>query len=423
MTTPGEYLESVERRWRFNLKLLTVIEGLWGAGFAFVSTQSILPVFLQSLGASGKLIGLLPALVALGATLPQLVGAYFTEHLRKKKNVVIWLHLPILAGSYLLTWAAFAQVELGREAALSLALLSQFLVGLALGMVLPVWQAMVSKVLPERLQGRGIGTTMFASGLMGILAAGPASYLINQLAPPVNYGYCFLASSVLWTVGFALMLRLREVKYPAERRRPCVGEYLRLLKQSLVENKSFLWLIVTRALAGLGLMGSAFAAVWAVEALGLSQGSSAWMAAASTLAGTLASPVAGWLGDKGGFKPLLVAGLAAGMLSPFVLLFAKDASLVYVSFALGGVAMSLSWLVQWRLTLKLCPHEDATTFLALVGALATPTAVIAPLLGGWLVDVVAEGYRLVFALSTVFAFAALLVGSLAVKETPAPKGG
>ena len=71
-----DYNAKVELRWRFNLNVLLFVEAIWGAGTAFVSKQALLPVFLRSLGASGMIIGLLPALVAVAATVPQLITAY-----------------------------------------------------------------------------------------------------------------------------------------------------------------------------------------------------------------------------------------------------------------------------------------------------------------------------------------------------------
>jgi MFS family permease len=411
----ADYNAKVELRWRFNLNVLLVVEAIWGAGAAFVSQQALLPVFLRSLGASGMIIGLLPALMAVAATVPQLITAYYTEHLPKKKTPAVWLHVPVLIGGYILAFTAFHTDTLGYTTAIVLVLISQFIQSLAFGFIMPVWFAMVDKIYPVRLRGKAFGIMMFVSGLMGVLAAKPAKWLIDHLDHPLNYGYCFLAGAVLWTISLAIIFRLREVRWPAEKQRPGPREYFRRLLKSVISNRPFLGLLANRSLVGFASMAGAFSAVWAVEKVGMSEGSTALLIAAGTIAGMVGSPIAGWVGDHTRYKPVVIAATLCMAISCLLLLFGK-VWLVYAAFAVGGLGGSAFFLAQWRLTVKLCPHQDATGFLGLGGALTTPAGALGPIIGGALVDRLAQGYQAVFILSAVLGGLAALVAWLFITE-------
>ena len=79
-----QYEERIETHYRWNYRMIAAVEGIWGFGMALVSHVAILPVFLNILGASPFVIGLLPATFRLFLTVPQLLVARFTRALPLK---------------------------------------------------------------------------------------------------------------------------------------------------------------------------------------------------------------------------------------------------------------------------------------------------------------------------------------------------
>src|SRR5512137_2261834 len=95
---------SLEKSVRASLKynvIVNLLDGaFFGAGWGFGSFGTIIPLFVSQMTDSALLIGLIPAIHAVGWQLPQLFMAGAVSRLRRYKPMVMWLtiheRLPFL---------------------------------------------------------------------------------------------------------------------------------------------------------------------------------------------------------------------------------------------------------------------------------------------------------------------------------------
>ena len=81
-----------------------------------------------------------------------------------------------------------------------------------------------------------------------------------------------------------------------------------------------------------------------------------------------------------------MVGGAVGVLSLALALLAPSLEVYYLAFALNGAAMASGFVAHSNLVLDLCPYEDKTTFVGLVGTITAPFVAAAPVVGGKLID-------------------------------------
>ncbi len=91
----------VFRRWNFAFNIAEHSFDLFGR--TFVSVATILPVFLSFLTDSKTIIGLLPATWVFFWLFPQILSAYFTEPIKQKKRIIVFLKII-----YALPWLILA---------------------------------------------------------------------------------------------------------------------------------------------------------------------------------------------------------------------------------------------------------------------------------------------------------------------------
>ena len=80
---------SAERHWRFNFVVMAADFTWYSLALAFASTSTVLPAFVQRLGAPNIVIGAMPAIATLGYALPPLLVANYIERLPRKLPYIL----------------------------------------------------------------------------------------------------------------------------------------------------------------------------------------------------------------------------------------------------------------------------------------------------------------------------------------------
>lgn len=289
--------------WRLLLAVFWVTSLVEGAGLSQVF--AFLPEYLSRMGVTGAdrltFVGLFSSLIfVVGAPLVPLWGVWADKYSRK----------AIVVRSALVEAVVFSAVALSRtpwQLALSL-----LLVGLQLGNT-GVMLAAIRDVAPRRLLGTVIGI-FAASGPIGF-AVGPivGGVLVDGFG--VSLSSVFAVSAAASVVTAILVALTREV-------RPSVvpqGRVLRLaygaIRSVLVDpavrrvflifGVAFLASQMTRPYVPVLIEGIVGRGPGLASSIGFVTG-------AAALAGALASPVGGLAGDRVGFRPVLITGLAGG---------------------------------------------------------------------------------------------------------------
>lgn len=408
-----QYIQQVEQNFWRNFVLLALDSSAFTFAIAMFSQDTILPYFVTHLTGSAVLIGLVPAVYFLGYYAPQLFGAYLASLRTRRKPLILTILLSQRIGLLMIALTAQASGVLPPQASLALFFLSFMVFSVLNGMIGPAYSDFISKHIIHQ-RGFFYGITYAAGGAVGFLASMLARSLLDGLAYPANI------QSIFW-IGFAfafispiIISGIRETPLPYTTQPEPLGAFFKKIPALLREQPIFLRYISTRALLGLGLMGNAFYAVYALRRYELSEGSIALFTMIILLAQSLLSLMWGWIGQRLGYKLVLLTAAVFLAGEALLALSAPGVWAFYcIAFLVGGVYSATS-ISDPNFVFELAPPQETSRFIGIANTLLAPVGVLAPLLGGGLVELF--GYPAMFAAVLVIAVLALAAMLRLVQE-------
>ncbi len=359
--------------WRILLAVFWVTSMVEGIGVSQIF--ALLPTYLREMGVAPQdrlaFIGIFSALIfVVGMPLVPLWGAWADKYSRK----------VVIIRSALVEAVVFAAVALAREPwQLAVAML---LIGFQLGNT-GIMLAGIRDVAPLRRIGTAIAI-FGASGPVGF-AVGPflAGILIDGFGWELS---AVFALSALLSVGTAAL-----VAFGSKEVRPEVvptGRIVDLAYASLrgvlsdpatrriflIFGISFLAIQMSRPYIPVLVEGITGIGIGLASAIGLVAGTAA-------LVGALISPLGGVIGDRIGFRPVLVAALGGAGIVLFLMPLAESvAALAILAVGLGAATASVSSMVFGLLATEL-PPERRSAALNLVYLPLYAAGIIGPAVG------------------------------------------
>ncbi len=408
-----EIAAEVERNYRWNFTV-NLIEGIsFWFGLSFVSSSTIVPLFISKLTPNPLPIGLVAIIAQAGWYLPQLLTANGVERLARKKPVVVNLgffleRLPIwvLAGAALVA---------GWSPGLALAL---FLMGyawynLGAGVVANAWQDMIARCFPVNRRGRFWGITMFLGAGTGALGAALSTRILSAFPFSLNFVYLFIIAAAGITVSWFFIALTREPVQPVTAPRQSPRQFWTGLPDILRQDHNFRHFLVARLTLALGSMGWGFVTVAAVRRWHVPDGTVGVYTAALLLGQTVGNLAFGFLADRFGHKLSLEFSALASFLAFTLAWLAPSADWYYVVFALLGVTIGAVIVSGILLVLEFCAPQRRPTYVGLANTAVGLVSAVAPLLGAWLAGI---NYNWLFALSAGVNLAALAMMRWWVQE-------
>jgi MFS family permease len=391
--------ESVRNHLKFNITVNLLDGAFFGLGWGFGSVGTIVTLFVSRLTHSAVLIGLIPAIHAVGWQLPQLFMANSVARLRRYKPMVmlITIHerLPYLG----LALIALFMPVLGNQVTLVLTFIMLIWQGLGAGFTANAWQSMIAKIIPSDWRGTFFGTQAALSNILMSGSAIAAGYILEKVHDPLNFTTCFLLAVVGMVLSYIFFGATREPvdhekTIPEIQFSPWKGG-LELLRR----DRNFSAFLLVRMLGQFATMGFAFYIVYGLTRFGMSDLTAGLMTAAVTITQTIANALMGWLGDRFGHRAMLIAGSVAVTLSSLLAWGAPSLNWMYLVFILSGLANVAYWTIGMAITTEFGNEETRPTYIGLSNTLVAPFTIIAPLLGGWIAD--AAGFQTTFMISAV----------------------
>ncbi len=397
--------------WNYAVNLLDGV--LFMLGASFISSSTILPLFLSKLTTNPLAFGLLAVIAQAGWPLPQLFTANFMERLARKKPVVI--NLGLFAERVPIFVILAAALVAGRSPALALALV---LIGYAwhafgAGLVAVSWQDLVARCFPVDRRGRFFGVTSFLGAGSGALGALLSTWLLNRYAFPLNFTYVFVLAAVALTLSWAFLALTREPAQASKVQRRGNLEYLASLPDLLREDANYRRYIITRMMLALGGMGSGFVTVAAISRWRVPDSTAGWFTLAFLAGQTTGTLVCGFLADRYGHKLCLTLGALAGLAGYGLAWLAPAPAWYYGVFALLGLLSGAIWVSGILIVMEFGGPERRPTYLGIANTGTGLAGAIAPLIGAALVN---ASYSLLFAVSAGVNLAALALFVWWVKE-------
>jgi NNP family nitrate/nitrite transporter-like MFS transporter len=359
------------------------------------------------------LLGLLTFVGLLAAALIQPIAGTFSDQLQpvlgRKGFIGIGLVLSLVSLFLFAMFQSLAGIMLGY---------------LAIQLSASIAQAGQQGLLPDLVDERSRGVASGLKGFMDLTGAMLGFVILGQFLGAGGVLPAIGAIAAILVIAYILAVLLTPEDKPGKamavekRQLP----FLEIFRLELTEQKAFVRLVMARFLFLLGIYGTGrFLLFFVADRLGLSEGQAVEQAG-TLLAGLafvtiLASPLAGWLADRLGRAPLMIAGSIFSAISALLLVWANS---VHEILLFGGL-MSLGSAAfaggSWALLADLVPKEESARYFGLANFSTAGSAAAAGLFGPILDGVErvfpGTGFSVLFVLASI----TFLASAIPIKES------
>jgi MFS family permease len=161
-------------------------------------------------------------------------------------------------------------------------------------------------------------------------------------------------------------------------------------------------------------MATTFYVIYGRRSYGITDAFAANLTMAALISQTLSNPLLGWLADhRGNIWVMEVSALTGGM-GLLLALFSPSAPWLHAVFMLANVATTGMALAGMSITMEFGDAEEMPIFSALANTITAVPILLAPVVGGWIVDL--TGFRALFVVGLSFALAGCAVMHWCVRE-------
>jgi len=406
------YEHKIEEYHNWNFALNVASSGFDDFGLSLVGFLTVLPAFLTLFTKSNLVIGILPALCIFLWTCPQILTSLYTSHLRQKKNTIVFIRI-----GYALPWLILSICTLffiRPEAPLSLSIFFIFYSIFALlgGFAIPTWTSFISKLIFRNVRGRFFGLRVLVGTSFGILAGFIVKGILSKFQYPFDFALIFLMAFSMFLLGIIFLAISKEPLAPCQARKKSYAEYFSELRHTIKTDKSFRWLIISFIIRSFGaiIMGAVFYTAYAIYKLHVDRSQVGIFMGIMYSTQLISALILGYISDLKGPRIIQILSRLFEFLSVGAILLLQDIIGIYIAFGFLGLAISSLMISYHNMMIELAPRGKADTYMGLINTIRAPSLMIAPLLGGFLID--AFSYRIVFIIAL---FASLFSGLILFK--------
>ena len=399
------------------------LHGMLGmTGFRLVNAPTFLPAYLFALSGSNTIVGLGLALQQAGGIISPIFGATQIEHKTKVMGAAMWM--GGLARLQVLGMAIAGWLLSGQNLVVAL-LFFMFMFGLFMGTQRVVFSILMSKVIPISRRGR-LQAWRNATG--GVIAAALAyvagRYFIDANLFGNGYSTTFLFAFVLTSLGLtALQWLMVEPEPPTVRQKTRFRDRLKDFPVLIRADRGFMWFMIVQMLTVSGRMAVPFYILFVSNSIELTGANLGGLTLAYLGADTLSNLLWGYVGDKTGFRRIMLLSVALWIGATLLLIQSEaiatltDVGVVvpiFLAFFGLGASQSGYMMSAGTMILEFGSRDELPMRVAFSSTAEGIMASAGPLIGGVLAATL--GYTVLFGTSMAFLLAGLIVLMLMVPE-------
>ena len=406
-------LPEVKKNFKRNFFANLMDACFWFFGDSFAAAYTIMPVFISTLTDSPILIGLIPALDGAGWFLPQLFLARTLEGKDRRMPIVrvlgIFDRIPFL----LLALGAFLIPQVDKNFALILVFVIYAIKVFSGGLVALPWQELIATVIPVTHRGRYWAFSLILGKLMGLGGAAITGILLVSITYPYNYATMFLIGFVAVSISYLFLNMNIEPEIPRQNS----ADYFSLMtriKSVLSNDRNFLIYLVNRGFIFLAGMALAFLTVYGINKFNLPIAQSAAFTAIMLVSEIIGFGIWGGLGDRRGYKRVIEISNLILILGIGSLLLVNTLWALYLVFAVMSFAHSGEYIADQNFAMEFGTENNRPTYIGMSKTLTGPFFLLAPIIGGSLVQF--WGYDSMFLAALILAIIAFMIIKFLVKD-------
>jgi MFS family permease len=408
--SPAPPLYGVHLRRNFALGVLN------GAMFSFaealMSVDTVLTWFVQRLGGSNFLIGLVGPMRDAGWFLPQL----FVSHRLQREPLKMPLYRRMMAVRAI-AWSVWTLATVVLVANFP-ALLAVFFIAygvnaLASGFAGLSFMDIVAKTIPATRRGSFFGGRLFLGGVLGLLASALVGVMVAEHNPtpfPTNVAILFVLAWVAALIGLFSFALVKEPDGEVRAEDDTLRSHVRRAARLPRHNQNLRFFLIARVVNLLSYIAAPFYSIYSIDVLHAPVSILGVYVGVRTIVALLINPVWARLSDRRGNKLVMQLSTICGVVMLAWVLFAPivaesvraDAGVIAYLFvpvfALMGSYETGVNIGSVNLLLEIAPGNDRAIHVGLANTVMG-LAYFSTIASGLLVD--ALGYRGVFAIALV----------------------
>jgi MFS family permease len=384
--------------WNFAVNLLDLT--FYNLALSFIFGSTVLSLYTSYLTSSAMLIGLIPAIQGIGFSLPQLLMARRAARAPRKKPLLLKISVMERLPYLFVALGIFLWPDAPPGLSFGVLALSLAIATGSGGLGAPAWQSMLAKVIPVERRGLLFGLSSTTGGALGIAGAVLSRHVLAEYPYPTSFGICFFLCFVSQAISWICLSLNREPAREVDKDVPSAREYWRRLPSVLRGHPNFARYLTGRALIVMGGMGTAFYVLYARQTFGITDAFAANLTMAALLGGIVSSPLLGWSADRRGHKWLTELSTLLNIACVLFVLYAPNTMLLYPAFMLVNASQAGMFVASTSIIMEFSDADDIPTFSALSGTIMAAPVLLAPILGGWLVDT--AGYHTLLITALLF---------------------
>jgi MFS family permease len=401
-----DYIRSVERNYLQNFIFLVLDSSAFSFSVTLLSQDTILPLFVSRLTNLSFWVGLVPAIYFLGYYVPQLIGAYLVHGKPRRKMAILWIAIAERVGILIIALVAQMIGVWSKEMILGLFFFAYLVFAITNGLIGPAYSDYISKSI---IHSRGLfyGAMTGVGGVIGLGASLLAQHYLDAIAYPANLQLLFWVSFGVSFVSPFLIAGFRETPFPEVIPEEPLKKFIGAIPSRIRQFPRFQRYLIARSLVGFGFMASSFYAIFAVHSYGLSEGSFGLFTLLIFLAKSIMGFVWGWIGDHLGYRRVL-AGISLILAAEALMALVNPGVYIFyvIAFCIGAI-YAATWTCDPNMVFEIAPPSETSRFIGIANTLIGPVMMVAPILGGFLVD--KFSYQVLFWTAFVLALISLPV--------------
>lgn len=371
----------------------------------FISINSVIPYFLNNLGASIFEISMATVLAALGTLVTQPLFAKLAMKLpyKLKTMVKILLLQRILFSIFVISIPFFASKS--SSVMIIVFLICWGIFNLFVGGYGPFYMSIMPKLVTNEQRGRLMG---FGNAFGSIIAIGSSvliGFLLDKVKYPYNYTIIFgLGILILFADILVFYLMVNETPDVVAAKDMGYFQYFKFIPKILKSNKKFFRIVTGNSFFVVTTMSMAYYTLYAIKSYSVGAAEIAIINSITMVVNILANMMFGIIADKYGQKLTLQYSAVFGLAGGIVVLTFHSIFAVYFAFALTSLCLCGYQLSSGMFIIEEAPKEELPMYISINALITLIVSSVVMFFSGLMIDKIS--FQPIFILTLIAGFGA-----------------